>query len=562
MKFVISFIAVSFVACGSQPAENVAPGAPTSRPGAGAGTPGQTTAPVQAQPPLTYGQHHHPIRTSNPEAQKLFDQGMAQAYGFNHEAAIRSFEGASQLDTNAAMPHWGRAWALGPNYNLDIDDPRAKAAYEAISKARALAAPGDVERAYIEALAVRYSADLKADRAALARAYSTAMGDLSRRHPDDLDAAALHAESLMNLTPWKLWTLDGKPNVHTERILAILESVLKRNPNHLGANHYYIHAVEASRNPGRALPSATRLASLAEQSGHLLHMPAHIYARTGDHAGAAAANDAGAAADRRYLVTDPSGLYGMMYYSHNVHFLADSQMMQGRFADAQQAAARVAEHLGPHAAMMPMVESMIVTPVNVLLRFGRHAEILALSEPPANRPVQRAWHWFARGVALAKTGKAGEAAEERKALTTSIAAVPDSALFGGTGLTSARNVLDVASLVLDARIAQANKLGDRAIKLWQQAVVAADPLPYDEPPIWFYPIRESLGAALLAADRAADAERVFRDDLERNPRNPRSLFGLHAALVKQGKEADAAWVKREFDQAWKNADVKLTLEDY
>ena len=488
---------------------------------------------------------------------------MAQAYGFNHEAAIRSFERASQLDPNAAMPHWGRAWALGPNYNLDIDDPRAKAAYEAISKARALGSSGpQVERSYIDALAVRYSANMKADRAALARAYSQAMGELSRRHPDDLDAAALYAESLMNLTPWRLWTLDGKPNVHTESIVSILESVLQRNPNHLGANHYYIHAIEASRRPARALPSAARLASLAEQSGHLLHMPAHIYARTGDHAGAAAANEAGAAADRRYLVTDPNGLYGMMYYSHNLHFLADSHMMQGRFADAQQAALRVAEHLGPHAAMMPMIESMIITPINVLLRFGRHAEILALTEPPEDRPVQRAWHRFARGVALAKTGKADEAEAERKALTAVITAVPESALFGGTGLTSARSALDVASFVLDARIAQASNEGDRAIKLWQQAVAAADPLPYDEPPIWFYPVRESLGGALLAADRAADAERVFRQDLEKNPRNPRSLFGLHAALAKQGKEADAAWVQREFDQAWKNADTKLRLDDY
>jgi hypothetical protein len=520
------------------------------------------TAAAPAVKPLSYGQHHHPIRTSNPEAQRAFDQGMAQAYGFNHEAAIRSFERASQLDPATPMPHWGRAWALGPNYNLDIDDPRAKAAFEAIARARELANNStDVEREYVEALAVRYSNDMKADRAALARAYSKAMGELSARHPDDLDAAALYAESLMNLAPWKLWTLDGKPGENTERIVAILESVLTRNPNHLGANHFYIHAVEASRNPGRALPSAGRLGSLAEQSGHLLHMPAHIYARTGDHAGAAAANDAGAAADRRYIASEPEGLYGMMYYSHNLHFLADSHMMQGRFADAQQAGARLAEHLNPHAAMMPMVESMIVTPVSVLLRFGRHDAILALAEPPADRPVQRAWHRFARGVALARTNRVDEAAAERKQLTEALAAVPDTALFGGTGLTSARSVLDVAALVLDARIAAARGDQDGTIKLWQQAVTAADPLPYDEPPIWFYPIRESLGGALLAAGRAVDAERVFRDDLQKHPRNPRSLFGLEAALARQGKDGDAAWVQREFDQAWRNADTKLNLGD-
>jgi len=224
--------------------------------------PAPQSAPAAAAPvakPLSYGQHHHPIRTSNPEAQRAFDQGMAQAYGFNHEAAIRSFERASQLDPATPMPHWGRAWALGPNYNLDIDDPRAKAAFEAIAKARELAKNStEVEREYVEALAVRYSDDMKADRAALARAYSKAMGALSARHPDDLDAAALYAESLMNLAPWKLWALDGKPNENTEQIVSILESVLARNPNHLGANHFYIHAVEASRNPGRALPSAGR----------------------------------------------------------------------------------------------------------------------------------------------------------------------------------------------------------------------------------------------------------------------------------------------------------------
>ena len=514
-----------------------------------------------AQPPLTYGQHHHPIRASNPEAQKMFDQGMAQAYGFNHEAAIRSFERASELDPRAPMPHWGRAWALGPNYNMDIDDPRAKAAYDAITKARSLALEQDVERAYIDALAVRYSPDMKADRAALARAYSRAMGELSRGHPDDLDAAALYAESLMNLTPWKLWTLDGKPNTNTEEIVRILESVLQRSPNHLGANHYYIHAVEASGAPGRALPSAARLAALAEQSGHLLHMPAHIYARTGDHAGAANANAAGAAADRRYLVTDPNGLYGMMYYSHNLHFLADSHMMQGRFADALQAGNQVAEHLGPHAAMMPMVESMIVTPLNVFMRFGRHDEILALSEPPADRPVQRAWRRFARGVALARLGRVDEASAERTALGNAMTAVPEAALFGGSGLTSARSVLDVAALVLDARIAAARSHRELAITLWQKAVAAADTLPYDEPPIWFYPIRESLGAALLVVGRPADAERVFREDLVRHPRNARALFGLHDALVQQGKTADAAWVKREFEQAWKNADTTLALGD-
>ena len=500
----------------------------------------------------------------------MFNQALAQAFGFNHEAAIRSFERASELDPTAAMPHWGKAWALGANYNLDIDDVRVKAAYESVLKARSLAAasppdsaPGrsDVERDYIDALAVRYSIDPKADRAALARAFADAMGALSRKYPDDLDAAVIYAESLMNLAPWKLWSADGKPAEHTEQIVALLESVLQRNPNHLGANHYYIHAVEASRTPARALPSAQRLPSLTDSSGHLLHMPAHIYARTGDHAAAAAANAAGALADRRYLaVAPPNGMYAMMYYPHNLAFLADSHMMQGRFADAKQAADRTAEQMNPHAAMMPMAESLVVLPVSVLMRFSKHADVLALQAPPADRPVQRAWHHFARGTALAKTGKADEAAAERKLLATAVAAVPDTATFGGGGWATASSALSVAAFSLDARIAAARGEHDRAIAFWQQAVAAADGLPYDEPPVWFYPVRESLGAALLAAGRNAEAERVFRDDLVKHPRNARSLFGLTAALVKQGKGPDAAWVQREFDEAWKNADTTLSLE--
>jgi tetratricopeptide (TPR) repeat protein len=508
-----------------------------------------------------FGSHHHPIVTSSSEAQQFFDQGFALVFGFNHEEAVRSFQRASELDPQAPMPHWGIAWALGPNYNLDVDDPRAKQAFDEIEKARALASAGSAhERAYVDALAVRYSPDPKADRAALARKYSAAMRELSGQYPDDLDAATLYAESLMNLRPWKLWTLDGKPADGTQQIVDLLQSVLRRDPNHLGANHYYIHAVEASKEPGRALPSAKRLETLAPASGHLVHMPAHVYARTGDHAGAAQANLAGANADRDYFKTaSAKGFYGMAYYSHNLHFLADSEMMRGRFAEAQKAAAELSAHLGPHTEMMPMIESMTVMPTSVLLRFGRHQEILAAPEPPAGQPVSLAWWHFARGVALARSGKPDEAAAERSALATALATVPDSALFGGTGLVDAKTVLTVAGQVLDARIAWARGSQDGAIARWTEAVAAADRLPYDEPPVWFYPLRESLGAALLMSGRADRAERVFRDDLVRHPRNPRSLFGLHESLVKQGKTADAAWVKRAFEEGWDSA-VTLTIE--
>jgi hypothetical protein len=508
------------------------------------------------------GNHHHAIVTTSEEAQRFFDQGFDLVFGFNHEEAARSFTRAAELHPKAPMPHWGIAWALGPNYNLDVDDARANQANVAIAQALALSKGGpEIERAYIEAMAIRFPSAAKPDRAALARQYSDAMRDLSRRYPDDLDAATLYAESLMNLRAWKLWSLDGKPAERTEEIVAILESVLARDPNHLGANHYYIHTMEASSMPGRALPSAMRLDRLAPAAGHLTHMPAHIYARVGDQAAAARANEAGTQADREYFkIASPDSFYGLAYFNHNLHFLADSEMMRGRLAAARRAADEVAERMAPHTQMMPMVESLITMKTAVLLRFGRHEDILALASPPPTHPVEVAWWHFARGVALARSGKVDAAAKERAALADASAKIPADALFGGTGLESAKTILALATTVLDARIAAARGSHAEAIKLWTNAVAAADEVPYDEPPVFFYPVRESLGAALLLSGRAEEAERVFREDLVRHPRNARSLFGLNESLVKQGKKADAEWVKRAFDEAWKDADTTLTIE--
>ena len=545
-----------FGACGTPPpATDNAAAPPPAAPTAAAHPPGPTLIPGM-------GNHHHPIATTSPEAQRYFDQGFALVFGFNHEEAVRSFRHAAELDPNAAMPHWGIAWALGPNYNLDVDDERAKQANSAIAQALALSKDGPTsERGYIEAMAIRFPADGTPDRAALARRYADAMRDLSRRYPDDLDAATLYAESLMNLRAWKLWSLDGKPAERTGEIVAVLESVLARDPNHLGANHYYIHTMEASPSPDRALPSAVRLGSLAPAAGHLTHMPAHIYARTGDQAAAARANEAGASADREYLKTAPADtFYALAYFPHNLHFLADSEMMRGRLAAARQAAAEVADTMAPHVGMMPMVESLITMKTAVLLRFGRHDEILALAAPPADHPVEVAWWHFARGVALARSGRADEAAVERAALVESTAKVPDTALFGGTGLESARNILVLATTILDARIAWARGSRGEAVRLWTSAVAAADRVAYDEPPVFFYPVRESLGAALLLSGDATASERVFRDDLAKHPRNARSLFGLHESLVKQGRTADAEWVKHAFDEAWKDADTTLTID--
>jgi tetratricopeptide (TPR) repeat protein len=531
--------------------------------------PPESAAPVSAPAPSVpapggsellagLGDVHHPITTTSPEAQKFFDQGMALAFGFNHEAAIRSFERAQRLDPKAPMPYWGKAWALGTNYNMPVDDARETLAFQTIAEARAIAA--GPERDYVDAMAQRYSLDMHADRAALERKYSAAMEALSKKYPDDLDAATLYAESLMNLNPWKLWS-SGRPAPGTDRIVAVLESVLMREPNHLGANHFYIHAVEASPNPSRALQSAARLEKAAPLSGHLVHMPAHIYGRTGDHAAAAKANTDGAAADVKYLETaPPDSLYGMMYYSHNLQFLTDDEMMQGRFADAQPPAALLAKRLDGFTAMMPMLESLLLQPVQVLQRFNKHEEILRLPAPPADRRLQTAWYHFARGVALAQTGRPAEAVTEQAAFSHATAQIPVTALWGGSGFTSAHTAMEIAGLILDARIAWSQQQASRSIQFWQRAVAAADALPYDEPPDWYYPVRESLGAALLLAGKPLDAEKVFREDLNRNPRNPRSLFGLQAALAKEGRSADAAWVQRAFERAWRNADTTLTLE--
>jgi tetratricopeptide (TPR) repeat protein len=389
------------------------------------------------------------------------------------------------------------------------------------------------------------------------------MGALSRKYPDDVDAATLYAESLMNLNPWKLWSADGKPAPGTTEIVSILESVLKRDPNHLGANHFYIHALEASPHPDAALASAARLSTAAPASGHIVHMPAHIYARTGDYAGSAHANSMGAAADEVYLATaPPDSMYGLMYYSHNLMFLSADEMMQGRFTDALKPAQTLAKRLdgNPHVAMFPFVESVIVAPVSVLLRFHRYQDILTLPAAPADKPLRATWLHYARGVAFARTGKIAEAATERAAMTESQKLIAKDQSWGGNGFPI-QDAMNLAGMTLDARIASATGNHDKAVQLFRQAVAIQDRLPYDEPPTWYYPIRESLGGELLLAGNAIEAERVFREDLAKMPRNARSLFGLQAALAKQGEGEDAAWVQRQFDAAWKNADTQLAIED-
>jgi tetratricopeptide (TPR) repeat protein len=504
------------------------------------------------------GRQHHPIATKSQEAQDYFDQGLTLIYGFNHEEAARSFQRASELDPASPMPLWGIAVAAGPNYNLDVDAEREKLAFDTIQKAKKLAANApQLERDYVDALATRYSDDPKADYKQLSRDYATAMKALSAKYPDDLDAATIYAESLMDLNPWKLWSNDGKPAEGTEEIVRVLESVLARNPMHAGANHYYIHAVEASQNPARALPSAQRLDTMVPQAGHLVHMPAHIYERTGFYETAAKNNEAAAAVDQAYV--EKSGqvgsIYDLMYHSHNQHFLAMAASMTGNYGQAKGAAEAMAARLAPHAKMMPMLDGFMATPIWVEARFGKWPEILAYPEPIQELRGTHALWRYARTLAYAQTGKVAEAEKEKALFTAEVGAMPADAMFGEMNKT--HDVFGVAAHVAEARIAAAKGQKDEAVLHWEKAVEIEDTLNYDEPADWYYPVRESLGAALLANGKAAEAEAVFRADLEKNPRNPRSLFGLQQTLAEQNKSSDAAWVGRQFSEAWKNADVKL-----
>jgi tetratricopeptide (TPR) repeat protein len=509
------------------------------------------------------GTHHHPVTTSSPKAQQYFDQGLRLVYAFNHDEATRAFKEAARLDPNCAMAYWGIALTLGPNYNLPTDQERAKAAYEATQKALSLASQvSEPERAYIEAIAKRYAATLDGDRKALDIAYADAMREVSKRYPDDLDAATLFAESLMNLRPWDLWTLDGQPQPGTEEIVSTLELVLKRNPNHPGAIHYYIHAVEASSQPGRAAPYADRLAKLTPGAGHLVHMPSHTYMRVGRYKDAAESNARAAAVDENYIEKhNVQGVYRMMYYPHNVHFLWAASCMEGRSAVALQAARKVADKAPAEMIReMPPLEFLPPTPLFTLIRFGKWQEILQEPQPPADlKYTTGVWH-YARGRAFAATEKLDEAGREQANIEAIATALPPDFKLGEN--TPANTLLRIASNTLAGEIAARRGQTDEAIRFLEEAVRLQDGLPYTEPPPWYYPVRQSLGAVLLAAGRAAEAEAVYREDLKRNPENGWSLYGLAQSLRAQKKMKEAAAVEKRFRKAWARADVKLTTSRF
>lgn len=503
------------------------------------------------------GSLHHAVTTSNERAQKYFDQGLRLVYGFNHDEAERAFREAARMDPDCAMAWWGVALSLGPNINLPMDAARNEKALEAVRKAEALlSGASEPERAYIAAIATRYSADSKADRVKLDRDYSNAMKELSRRYPEDTDAAVLYAESMMDLKPWQLWTAGGKPQEGTGEILRVLESVLTRDPNHPGANHYYIHSVEASPNPEKGAASAERLRTLVPGAGHLVHMPAHIYIRTGNYSGAIEANANAVRVDEAYIArTKAQGIYPMMYYTHNFMFLSTAASMTGECGKALDAAAKAVGVAAPMAGHEPMAEYVLPWSLFAMARCGRWDEVIATARPADATPSTLAFWHYARGLAHLQKGDVNEARKDRAALSETRSKVPADFTLN---LNGAQNLLSIAESVLDARLAAASGDRNAAINHWKKAVDLQDRLTYDEPPAWYYPVRESLGGEYLRTRRYAEAERVFRRDLEINPNNPRSLFGLREALRSQEKNANDAG--RQFDSAWKNSETTLSVD--
>jgi tetratricopeptide (TPR) repeat protein len=522
------------------------------------------TRPAALLPGL--GSHHHPIATKNAEAQKFFDQGLILNFGFNHDEAVRSFRRAIEFDPEATMAYWGVAWALGPRYAyvsltpgsdifLDVDVERERAAYQAVQKAMAMRSRApENERRYIEALANRYSRNPKPNRKKLLSDYKAAMASLVSQYPDDLDAQVLYAESLMLRRPWQLWKADGTPEEGTDEAVSVLEGVLSRDPQHPGANHYYIHAVEGSQHLERAIPSAERLMTLVPGAGHLLHMPTHIFFQMGDYEDVAVTNEHAAAADERYMErSGTAGPYPLMLYTHNLHFLAVGRAVQGRYEEAKVAADRVAEFAALRVKEMQMAECWVALPLLIQVRFQRWDEILQAPAPDSTWLTVNALWNFARSLAFAGKGRIVDANGARELFEAARRQLPASALYVN-GYNSAVSVLNVAAIVLKARLATD---GRSAVELWRKAIEAQDALNYDEPPTWYYPIRESLGAALLRNGQAVEAEAVFREDLRRNRRSGRSLFGLMESLKAQNKLVDAESARKQYEAAWRGAPLRI-----
>ncbi|HEX8954039.1 MAG TPA: hypothetical protein VF945_19425, partial [Polyangia bacterium] len=509
------------------------------------------------------GEHHRAVSTRVPEAQRFFDQGLRLAYAFNHEEAQRSFEAAAAHDPSCAICWWGAALVLGPNINQPAGADRAKKALASLARASAAASASPVERALIAALQKRYvdpppAADDQKGQAALDEAYANAMREVAKQYPADDDVQVLFAESMMDLRPWRLWEPDGKPAAGTDEILAALEKVLARNAHHPGANHYYIHAVEASPHPERALAAADRIGGLMPGAGHLVHMPSHVYQRVGRYNDAAEANRKAIVADKKYTGTIGDPGYYAMYVAHNFQFLWAAALMAGRGDESLQAARDMLKRVPAEMwKQMPEVSFAVEAPALSLVRFGRWQEVLAEPAPPAELPMPTILYHYARGRALAALGKFDDADAEVAAMQKIVATLPKAAL---AGFAPADAYAAVAIDLVRGEVACRRGKHADGLALLRKAVATADTFPYDEPPDWYYPPRQTLGAWLLRAKQPAEAQKVLEADLQKNPDNGWSLTGLRQALRAQKKPTAA--VDQKLAAAWRAADVKVTSSDF
>ncbi len=507
------------------------------------------------------GDYKIEITTNSELSQRLFNQGINLTYGFNHNEAARAFREAARLDSTCAMCYWGNAYVLGPNYNAGMEEDVEQEAYEASHKALALTGNTKPwEKALIEAMAARYNYNKTKDRAVLDQDYAKAMKKAYTQFPENDDITAIYAESLMNLHPWDLYTRAGEAKPWTPEIVALLDKVISRSPKHPGANHFYIHAVEASDNPGKGLEAASTLTDLVPGSGHLVHMPSHIYIRTGHYHEGTEVNIRASLADSLYIVNcNAQGAYPLVYYPHNLHFLAACAALEGRGEMAINAAFRVAANSDTTLMREPGLETLqhyTIIPYYVMAKFAQWDEILSLPKPDNDLIYPLAiWH-YARGMAFSAKGDL-QGAKEALAAIKEIKQNPKLPQITIWDLNSVDNLVIIASNILEAELLVKEGNFEPAIALLKEAVAIEDGLTYNEPPDWFFSVRHSLGAALLRAGRFSEAEKVYEEDLNFYPENGFALNGLYLSLVEQGRAAEAEAVKTRFEKAWQYADIEL-----
>jgi tetratricopeptide (TPR) repeat protein len=510
------------------------------------------------------GVHKFVVTTKSERAQLFFNQGINLSYGFNHAEASRAFREVARLDPDCAMAHWGQALVLGPNINAPMapeDEPKA---YELVQRAIALKPKAsERERAYIDALAQRYTGKPE-DRKARDRAYADAMREVRKHYPDDLEAATLSAEALMDLRPWDYWTREGLAYPGTDEIVSVLESVMKRNPEHPGALHFYIHAMEPTKNPERAEQAADTLISLMPGAGHMVHMPAHIFVRVGRYDDASDTNELAIRADEDYIAQcRAQGIYPLGYYPHNIHFLWWAASMEGRSRVSQEAARKTASKIPPEQLReLPFLQGFIVVPYHAMVKFGLWDEILSEPKPAQESPfVQGVWH-YARGMAFTAKRQFAQAAKELAILEEVLRGESLRKMPASSSANTAQTILRIAPEVLAGEMAAKQGHFEQAIARLDRAVRLEDALIYTEPADWPFPTRHSLGAVLLQAGRPEEAAIVYWEDLRRFPENGWSLFGLMQALQAQGKNDEATLVEKRFQKAWARADVKLTASRF